>query len=399
MNSLKKFYNKIFSSKNVEGSKIITCFGIRIRLKSKSYKDTQKSIKVQDSYNLAKLTTSEKVIVFLIPNIECINGGVMSIFSLCKYSRYTNKAAACLIATCPGKLTYDTNKQFDNNEQIYRWQQVVDNVKNAKELIIHIPEYYAGSFYKALKDREISFLKSINVLQINIMNQNIELMPSPEALTGLMELTKNITQTTAHHRYATQEKCNKWQIPTHLFSPYIDVSKYKIYPFEQKEKIIVISPDNNEQKEKIIQKIKTELSEFKVITVNNMTFDEYMDLISRAFCTITFGEGYDAYFTQPCVQSSVGFAVYNSEFFPSIKWLELDNVFASYDDMYENIIKTIKRMVNSEEYYSNLYISFGDEYHKLHSFDSFESNLRRFYNREYDFLPESIDGEKEKTIV
>lgn len=61
------------------------------------------------------------------------------------------------------------------------------------------------------------------------MNQNIELMPEPEKLKDLYKLTNNITQTIAHDRYATQEVCDKWQIPTHLFSVNIDLTKYKYY--------------------------------------------------------------------------------------------------------------------------------------------------------------------------
>ena len=106
------------------------------------------------------------------------------------------------------------------------------------------------------------------------MNQNIELMPEPEKLKDLYKLTNNITQTIAHDRYATQEVCDKWQIPTHLFSVNIDLTKYKAYPFDEKEKIIVLSPDWNEHKERIIEKLKKELPDWKLITVNNMTFTE-----------------------------------------------------------------------------------------------------------------------------
>ena len=53
---------------------------------------------------------------------------------------------------------------------------------------------------------------------------------------NLYKLTKNITQTLAHDRYATQEICNKWKMPTHLFSVNIDLSKYKNFTFEEKGK-------------------------------------------------------------------------------------------------------------------------------------------------------------------
>ena len=73
-------------------------------------------------------------------------------------------------------------------------------------MILHIPEYYADDFYNDLTEKDIEFLKSIKKLHINIMNQNIELMPEPEKLKDLYKLTNNITQTIAHDRYATQEE-------------------------------------------------------------------------------------------------------------------------------------------------------------------------------------------------
>ncbi len=70
-------------------------------------------------------------------------------------------------------------------EDIYRFSQIVDNAKNLDEMILHIPDYYADDFYKELKKKDIKFLKSIKNLHINIMNQNIELMPEPEQLKDL----------------------------------------------------------------------------------------------------------------------------------------------------------------------------------------------------------------------
>ena len=70
-------------------------------------------------------------------------------------------------------------------------------------------------------------------------------MPKVEKLKNLYKLTDNITQTVAHDRYATQEICNKYKIPTHLFSALWDMSAYKKRDFSQKEKIIVLSPDAN----------------------------------------------------------------------------------------------------------------------------------------------------------
>lgn len=379
----------IFSVKNENiHHKVLTIFGIRFKFVRKKFADQYKKyIKIQNKYNLLPLKKTEKLIVFLIPPVNGINGGIMSIFSLCETTRTIVKDAMCLIATYPGKMTYARNDNFINDEQIYRWEQIINIPKQLKSLILHIPEYYVKEFYTDLTDKEIEFLNKIPDLQINIMNQNIELMPEPETLREIESLTKNITQTIAHNRYATQEVCEKWKIPTHLFSVNVPIDKYKSYPFEEKEKIIVLSPDENEYKAGIVNKLANELPDFRLITVQNMKFSEYMDLISRAYFTITFGEGFDGYFSQPVRVGSVSFAVYNDNFFPDKSWNDLDNVFSSYQEMEENIVQKMQELLRNKELYYSIAKTTAEKRNMLYSVDKFKNNLERYYNKDYDFLP------------
>ena len=361
----------------------------KIRRKASYALLTKKSTIIQNKYNLSELKEAQKVILFLVSGKPVTNGGIMSVFSLCKYARMVNKDFFCLIATCFGKFTYTTHTGFMNDEQIYRWQQIVKHGKNVKELILHIPELYVKDFYANLTADEVYFFKSLSHLHINIMNQNIELMPEPEELGSLYKLTNHITQTTAHHRYATQEICDKWQIPTHLFSVYVDYSDYKMYEFEEKEKIIVLSPDENPHREQIVKKLETALPDFRLLTVRNMTFKEYMNLISKAYFTITFGEGFDFYFIQPSIMGSLGFAVYNDDFFPNKKWSELENVYASYEDMLENIVADMIDFIkNGRAKYEALSLLNKAKFDELYSFEKFVNNLERFYKKEYDFMPD-----------
>lgn len=349
--------------------------------------ETKASIIIQNLLDLSKIKNAKSMIVFLTPPTFKMSGGVMSIFSLCESSRKLNICDCCLVATYPGKYTYVINDKFNNNEKVYRFEQIVENAKNLQELIIHIPEYYANNFYKRLSIKEKEFLTSIPKLYLNIMNQNIELMPKPSKLKSLYKLTKNITQTIAHERYATQEICDKWQIPTHLFSVNIDLSKYRAYDFQEKEKIIVLSPDVNEYKEEIIKKIEKDLPEWKLITIQNMTFNEYMDLISKAYFTITFGEGMDGYFIQPHCVGSIGFAVYNDNFFPDNSWKDLQNVYLSYDDMLENIVNDIKMFSSNEIKFRQVITDLLEKSKKVYNIQKFEDNLKMFYNEKYDFIP------------
>lgn len=372
--------SRLFSYKKDEINITYRIFGIKFSRKNMEL--TKKSIKEQNLYDLTALQSTKELIVCFIPNIKMMTGGIQSIYSICKYSREICPQAQCLIATVPGKYTYSYNPYFKNEEKIYRFEQIIKNAKNVEKLTLHIPEYYADKFYKALKKDEIKFLKGIKDLNINILNQNIELMPEPQKLKGLYKLTDNVTQTIGHHRYATQEVCDKWQMPAHFLSVHIDISGYKTYPFEEKEKIIVLSPDEAPYKKAVVEKLKKELPDFKLITVQNMTFDEYMDLISRSYFTITFGEGFDGYFNQPQTVGGLGMAVYDSAFFPDESWLELKNVYKSPADMENNIVNDIKELSANKELYYSLISKMKEKLSTLYGEDLFKRNLEKFYKKE-----------------
>lgn len=372
--------SKLFSYKKDEINTTIRFLGIKFSRKNMEL--TNSSIKIQDGYDLTALRNAKELIVCFIPNIKMMTGGIQSIYSICKYSREICPQAQCLIATVPGKYTYSYNPYFKNEEKIYRFEQIIKNAKNVEKLTLHIPEYYADKFYKALKKDEIKFLKGIKDLHINILNQNIELMPEPQKLKGLYKLTDNVTQTIGHHRYATQEVCDKWQMPAHFLSVHIDISGYKTYPFEEKEKIIVLSPDEAPYKKAVVEKLKKELTDFKLITVQNMTFDEYMDLIARAYFTITFGEGFDGYFNQPQTVGGLGMAVYDSAFFPDESWLELKNVYKSPAEMENNIVNDIKELSANKELYYSLISKMKEKLSTLYGEDLFKRNLEKFYKKE-----------------
>lgn len=366
----------------------------KIQNKLKKQQEHWASKLIQDTLDLSSLKVAKKVIVFLIPHNCKICGGVMSIFSLCQTSRDVVKEAFVTLVTYPNDLTYVLNDKFYNNEKVLRFEQIVTNSKNVQEMILHIPEYYADKFYKNLNKREIEFLKCIPNLQINIMNQNIELMPEKEKLQDLYNLTNNITQTIAHNRYATQFVCNKWGFPTHLFSVNIDLNMYKAYLFEEKEKIITLSPDRNEYREEVIKKLKENFPDWQILTIKNMSFKQFMDLIARSFFTITFGEGMDGYLNQPLYLGSLGLGVYNEKFFPDHSWCDLKNIYSSYADMIENICLDLKNFINNKElYYQTIKIQL-EKLNKIYKFNNYLSNVKRFYKKEYDFVPTTKINQK-----
>lgn len=378
------------------------CFLAKLKKKIKStlkpYSfEVRKSVYIQNHYDLDSVKKKRKLIVFLIPSSNYVNGGIMSIFSICKHSRLVAKDYICLISTIPGKITYAYNNKFKNNENIYRWQQIIKISECLTNLIIHIPEYYAKKFYKNLDDSDINALKNIPDLQINIMNQNVGLMPKPQEIAVLYKLTNNITQTISNYSHVNQSNADKWNIPTHYLPVWLSLEQYKQYDFDKKERIIVLSHDENEHKKNIIDTLRKRLPDWQLITVEKMSFDEYMDLIAKAFFTISFGEGFDGYFVQPTSVKSMGLAVYNDEFFPNKSWKEMENVFTSYYEMQEKIVSKITEFYNNK----NLYYKVIDKVIKkiendnIYDYDKYLNCLKNFYYKKYNYFPsESIKKEK-----
>lgn len=380
--------NKILSVQINGDSMVLYILGVRISLGIISrpiYRAAQR--RIQNKYDLAAIKNAQKTVVFLIPPINEVNGGLMSIFNLCAVSRQICRDAAVLIATIPGKTTYARNTKFRNNEKIYRWEQIINNATTCNDIIIHIPEYLADKFYGMLSNRDKAVLNRVTNLHINIMNQNMWIMPAPEKISDLWNLTTNITQTLAFDKNLIQELSDTYNMPVHLFSTLLDYSAYKPTEFANKEKIIVLSPDDNPNRRAVIDALRTNLPDFKLITVKNMTFDEYMDLISRAFAVITFGEGFDGYFAQPSFLKTISFSVFNETFFPDKTWLNVDTVFESYAEMTKQISNKIRRAQNDKD----LYYAWADAVHtnviRYYSYEQYVDNLTRFYNHLYDITP------------
>ena len=349
--------------------------------------------KIQDSYELSGIKNAKKIVVFIIPPENCVYGGMMSFFSLCSNSRKVlDGKAEVLLATCMCKyydtvVTYAYNDKFPNDEKIYRFEQIAKYAENVSELIIHLPEIYISNFLNWSTNEELNFIKKVKHLQINILLQNIDLMPDINEIKRLFKFTKNITVTTAHQRYATQQISNMLNAPLKHISVDLDISKYKKIKFENKEKIIVFSPDNHKDKIVVQRFIETYLPKYRIITVENMKFDEYMELITKAMFVITFGEAFDGYFIQPYGVGTLGLSVYNDRFFPDKTFKQMKTVYSSYLDLAVNIEKDIRFWEN----HKNEYIKYAEEmknkFDNLYRKTDVEENLIKFYNNEYDFLP------------
>ena len=333
-----------------------------------------------------RLDAVKTLVLFAVPTVDECNGGAMSIASLAATSRKLLPEATVLSVTLPGCPTAVRNDTFPNQESFLRFSLVCRLAKPEK-LILHIPEIDADALYGMLSAEERAWMRTIPDVQINILNQNILYMRPREAWSDLFKLTENITQTTAHRRYTTQEVCSRYGIPTHLFSTRMDRSGWPRVPFAEKQSQIVFSPDQNEFVPRVRALVAEKLPDYTITVVEKMKFRDYLELVARSRFVLTFGEGLDGYFNQAPNLGTVGLAVYNDAFFPSPAWRGLANVYPSYPALLERLADDVRRWELDEAAYYRLQREHLALKAVVYPPNGYEDNLRRFYKGEYDFVP------------
>ena len=351
------------------------------------------SIFTQNLYDLRELKRAKIIIVFLIPSEVFVGGGIMAIFDFAKHSRTVVKDSFVAICTMPGRVTHSKNSFFPNDERIYRFEQIIKNVNISGRLILHVPEIICERFYKKLSFEAKEFLMKVNDLQINIMNQNNQLMSSPDKLISLTNLTKNVTLTTGFNKYTTQEICDNNGFPLYLLLPDWEGDYSNFYKsFSDKHDIIYYSPDPHERKQEILEYLQSMLPSFTFVEIKNMKYLDFLRLAGKSKFSITFGEGFDAYWCRILCVGGIGFAVYNEEFFSSDNYLSLINVFSSWDDLKENIHSVITDLLNDEEKYKDSVKLVYNEIAKEYSTKITLKCLEDFYDKKPTFMPNNANN-------
>lgn len=339
-----------------------------------------------------KKLESENLTVVVIPEKNAMSGAIYSFFRLANYTRkvfHDDAEVLVMTRTYPTKETYVKQVHFNSDEEVFRFEQIA-KFKNVKNLTLHIPEYATKDFYKLINKKTKEYLSRIDNIHINILNQNINLMPEKEAFADLYKITSNITQTVAHLSYCTQKIADKYGLKTLYFNVPQEDFAFPERTFSEKKDLIIYSPDNNPKKESILKKLKEGLAGFEFLEIKHIRFEKFMKLASEAKYSISFGEGFDGYFHAPVLKGGLGLAVYNQEFFPTAEYKEHMNVFLNYEDMEENIVNVIIKLNSNEELYQGTQKIAYDNYIKYTpSFMHFEEGLKRFINEDFDFYPKT----------
>ncbi len=300
-----------------------------------------------------KLRAEKRAMVFLVPALDVVNGGLMSICHIASRSQAMKEVHGyeVLMVTLPGKTTISAFSRFENDRKIFRFEQLESVLDSLDELFIHIPEVYILPFLEYL-ERYPDVFREIPVRRLNILNQNTEMMPDIDEIKLLSGYFTSVTQTCAHEKYCTATERELYGMPLHLLPADIPSRFYQI-PYREKENLIAYSNDENPHKKKTLEELKRRLPDYRFLMIENMAYDEYLKTISRAKWTLTFGEGWDAYYIQPYFSSSIGFTVFNEAFCPE-RMRASPTAFPDYETLPERMEQFIQENDREDLYYTRI---------------------------------------------
>jgi hypothetical protein len=319
------------------------------------------------------------VLFYFTPDLNFRSGGILSIYFLLEQTVKLLKQSVVLPVTLSRLPNYTKIDWFENDWNIHNIYYIKKQLLKSEKILVFVPECFYDSFCNQITYYDLFVLAK--KMKVVILNQNDTLVPPAEKLLDSKSMFASLTMTLAF-------EANQNNVYSYLDSgPYFLSSWFYNYtiedvPFEWKEQVCIISPDDHPAKREIVEILENECK-LKCIEVKNMDFKDFQVLQRIAKWSISFGEGYDNYFAGAFVKSGIGFCVYNPTFFPTgiTKENLPKSVFNSFECMKNGIVDVIKDLdvkTNYEEYaskYKGLILN-NNSPHKV------INNLKHFYNKE-----------------
>jgi hypothetical protein len=327
---------------------------------------------------------TKRLIVFLTPGLEARAGGILSIAAIYRESEGLTDLHQAKVALCalPGDdPLFVKYSWFENNNYLLDLTAVLRSCANLEYLQLHIPEYVVNRMSKWLNDVSSSLLKNIRDIHLNVMLQNIDLIEG-QNVAELKRFGK-VTATTAHEAYSNSATRQALGITVHRLSVRFGPELYKRTAYPDKKPILVVSPDEHPLKDEVLQQIARAHPQLEIRIVQNLSYEEYKVLISRAKWALTFGEGLDGYFAETIFSGGNSFAVFNERFFTPA-FAALDTVYPSWEILQERMPVDLQRL-DEPIAYDRCRRQAYDLLTSLYSIDQFRENLRAFYRGEYTF--------------
>ena len=340
---------------------------------------------IQKKLRELNLSQAERIIIFLVPSKDIVNGGIMSIFSLhqATIKNHDVHQSLTILATFPNIQYMPLFTKFNNTEIVVPFRSALRSMSQVKQLTIHVPEFYVAKFLSDLSSGEKRKIRQIHSSTVNILNQNMEIMPLAKKIDPYRSLFKEITCTTAHKQYCTLANRKLYNIPFHHFSAQNLFSVYKKLNYAGKKNLLIYSPDSTPLKSAVLKKIQATFPDLEMLEIRNITYSEYLDHCSSAKWSLSFGEGLDSYFIAPIRCGGCSFAAYNETFFTS-DFQSLETVFDSYDDMLGKICETIAELDHPQAYEAMNQVLL-NTINNHYSLDEYYENVKQYYLKNYTF--------------
>lgn len=328
---------------------------------------------------------AKRLIIFLTPGYEKPSGGVLSIASLYEESAAMRRIHGARVALCavPGDPLLPKYTWFENRNYILDLNALLARCGRLDYLLLHIPEYAVTNNQVPdwLASAAGTLLRKVREVHLNVLVQNIDLIRG-EHLRGLAKFGR-VTCTTAHEAYSNAATREALGVTLHRLSVYIGPELYARSAYEEKEPLLLVSPDEHPLKERVLEQTARALPNLKIQVVQNLSYEDFKKLIRRAKWSLTFGEGLDGYFAEPVFSGGVSFAVYNERFFTPA-FARLETVYPSWDALTGGMVADLERL-DEPAAYRRCWREAYDLLCELYDPRQFRENLRMFYRGEYTF--------------
>ncbi|MFM4841645.1 glycosyltransferase family 2 protein [Aeromonas veronii] len=335
--------------------------------------------KISKRILLRKLDSQKPKVLIYTFRGSYISGGLISIYSISEQLKI-NGYEVIMIGE-PGPFTCNKNDKFPNNEWLIPASIFLQANFTSFDFVL-LPEVKVNEFITFSQKNKLTFNKAI----INILNQNIELMPGRQSIAQLKMMCKKVTMTTAHEHYSTQAISNKFSIPLKHISTYLSFSDYNIVPFKEKNDVVLYSPDVNVFKNKVLSKLSSHFTKLKLIEIKNISYAGYKVCLQEAKYSISFGEGLDNYYIEPFFTGGIGFTIFNPQFMDE-RFLLLDNVFSSYAEMERSICDVIARLESDNEFYKGLHFKNYSLLASIYDEKVYVKKIQEYLKGNYDYVP------------
>jgi hypothetical protein len=325
---------------------------------------------------------TKRLIVFLTPGFEVRAGGVLAIFAMKRETlalRQLHRARVALCAVPGDDPCFFKYTWFDNREYLLDLETVLKKCGRLDYLQVHIPAYAVNRVFDWLTSAAPTLLRNIREVHLNVLLMNIDRVQNYRRLLSFGK----VTCTTAHEAYSNAATRKAVGVPLHRLSVCNGPENYSLSGYQDKEPLLIVSPDGHVLKGKVLQQIAQVCPKIRIQVIENLHYTDYMRLVRRAKWSLTFGEGLDAYFAEPVWSGGVAFAVFNDRFFTPA-FAELETIYPSWEVLMDRMPLDLQR-IDDPVVYNRCWERAYDLLSDLYSVDRFRQNLRMFYRGEYTF--------------